>query len=100
MFFDRTNGTDATNVSHDIIHPKSQRDGPMSAQASGLGCDRIEQTKTPKGWPYIANKQNHPNRIKPPRPRNHTDNHDGLLGPPRWGLAYFCLAVTQAAGLG
>ena len=48
MFFERTNGRDATHVSNLIIHPKSQRDGPMSAQASGLGRDTA-WNQNPKG---------------------------------------------------
>ncbi len=72
----------------------------MSAQASGLGRDRIQQNKTPKGWPYIANKQSRQKSNMTPRPRNHFENHNVPLGPPRWGLACCWLAVTQAAGPG
>ena len=76
----------------------SQRDSPMSAQATGLGfgrkCKREPQRGDPKP-PYVSFGAFHGWN-----PFIDGDVAVRGLGPPRWGFVLLCGVATQAVGLG
>ena len=67
---------------------QSQRDGPMSAQAIGLGHGTI-RVQSPNGAAPNSTDMKHA-----------IVDDEQRIGPPRWGFLLVVVTVTQADGLG